>query len=192
MDLFKHLAYKRSAMNAHGLHSPLVYDLYMDILAEKKEFYSFSLINQLSAKNEDFQIKEAQLLYQLLNKYGLKKGLILGPGKESLKTVMESITSEMDIQFEYQEDTVYDFIHFTTECSASDINKTPLKSNLSTIEFISLSHPHKHMEQQELWKELTSNNTVSVTIDLWSIGICFPNKKQIKQHFILQNKHFQY
>ncbi len=191
-QFLKNISYKSKAMNAHGLHSPLVYDLYTDILAEKKSFYVYGFIDQLFNKDGDFQVKEAQLLYQLLNKYDFKKGLIMGPGQASIKRVMSTISKDLEIDLEFKEGSHYEFIHFCSDCSASDINRIPLKSYLGELQFISVSHPHKNVEQKALWEELTTNSHVSVTIDLWSMGISFPTNKQKKQHFTLQNKHFQF
>ncbi len=192
INFLGYLGYKRKAMNAHGLHSPLVYDLYTDILADKKEFYDFQHIEQLSKKKGDFQAKEAQLLYQLLNKYKLKKGVIIGTGKESMKSILKTIAQDIAIQFDYHPEEKYDFIHFTTDCTPSDINKTSLIAQLSNIQFISISNPHGEKNRNRLWKELVSHTNVRVTIDLWSMGLCFPNNNQRKQHFTLQNKHFQF
>ncbi len=179
-------------MNAHGLHSPLVYDLYTDILEKKKEFYSFRRINNLYNKKKDFCKKEAELLYQLLNKYGYRKGLIIGPGKESMRSIMMDISTEIQIQIEYKEESNFDFIHFCSNCATSDLNIIPLQAIAQETQFISLSQPHHYMGQELLWNELISNSLIRVTVDLWSMGICFPNNKQRKQHFILQNKHFQF
>lgn len=47
---FNYLKYLITSKNLHGIHSPFVYELYENVIQDKKSFYKFELIESLRAK----------------------------------------------------------------------------------------------------------------------------------------------
>ena len=54
--------YRLKAVNAHGLHSPFLFDFYNEVIAAKKEFYFFKQFRRLLSAYTKF-ISEADALF---------------------------------------------------------------------------------------------------------------------------------
>jgi predicted O-methyltransferase YrrM len=83
---------------------------------------------------------------------------------------------------------VLDFIHFSGDLSElatlNYFNKILSQTdNNSMLVFDSI---YRSSQMKNVWTEIKNNNQVSVTIDLFNLGIVFFRKEQVKQHFIIK------
>jgi predicted O-methyltransferase YrrM len=252
----KFAAYKSKAVNAHSLHSPFLYDLYMNVIRNAAHYYAYNKVESVRAKmqlsdskinvkdfgtgssngkNRDLPLsyiashyvkpkKYGQLLFRLVNYFKpetiLEIGTSLGittlylalPEKASTVITLEgSEETAAQAKENFHELGVNNIELITGEFSKS----LPKALNKSTrLDFIYFDGNHRlkptldyfhqclgaHHEQSVFvfddiywsremalaWEEIIKNEAVTLSIDLYSIGVVFFRKGLPKQHFMLQ------
>ncbi len=248
----KYFKYWLSAKNAHGIHSPFVFQLYNEAINKKGNYYSFDKIEHLRKKllisKKEIQVddfgtgksgkrkvseiaerslknkKYGQLLFRLA--YHFKPNTILELGtslgittcylasanqnskvitvegspeimKEAKKSFselslenIESITGNFDdvlssvIGHQSSVDFVFIDGNHRKEPTLKYFSECLQCTNNDSI-FI-FDDIHWSDEMEEAWEEIKSHPKVSVTIDLFFLGIVFFRKEQVKENFILR------
>lgn len=186
----RYFKYRLKAGNAHGLHSPMVFDLYTDILDEQKTYQAFLPLRKTGIHNPHINLKEAELLFQIIHKFGLKKGLILGSQAEKLAFFLSHISQSMDISTHPNPKEDYRFIHIMEDADLSHLSNISELLHPSKEGLISISQPHLNKKVSTIWKKIIQSKEIQTSIDLWSIGLLFTNRNQRKQHFTLKNKFY--
>ncbi|RDY61012.1 hypothetical protein [Flagellimonas nanhaiensis] len=166
MTYFEFSAYLRfllKSTNAHGVHSPFVFNYVTQCLSSKKKHSKDKSINVLlnsiayfSAKS--IWIAEGSKAQKIVKKYD--SNLIWN-------------TPPFDILF-FEE---LDKKGFMTLLSEGKIHN-------DTIIFINsiYTNPQKH----ELWKELINIPGITVSMDMFHLGALSIRKEQLKQHFTIR------
>lgn len=250
------LRYRLSAGNAHGLHSPFVFDLYNNVIKDDMPFYTFDPIEFLRTKllanktpitihdlgaggekNSHRQTtianiasrslspaKYGRLLFRLTNHFRPKTIIELGTSL-GVSTLFLSLPSS--------ESKVYTIegspeIHQFSKSVFHKFNRTNIQSLLGDFDsvlpdlikkldridmaFIDGNHRyeptvnyfkillekttadsllifddiHWSEEMTKAWKEIQNHPKVTISIDLYRMGIVFFRSGVPKQHFILR------
>jgi predicted O-methyltransferase YrrM len=248
--------YKVRAGNAHALHSPFVYDLYINVIRSTTPYYTYDAIEALRAKMllsntkisvDDFGTgsskgtkqplslsyitshyvkpkKYGQLLFRLVNYFKprtiLEIGTSLGittlylafPEKTSKVITLEGSMETAAVAEEnfkglgvanievirgefsktlpsaLNKSAIVDFVYFDgnhrKEPTLDYFHQCLQKHNKQSV-FI-FDDIYWSREMAEAWHEIKKNESITLTIDLYSIGIVFFKKGIPKQHFKLR------
>ena len=193
-----YLNYRSRAVNAHGLHSPFLFDFYNEVIATKKEFYFFKKFRALlSAYTKFISEVDALFLYRWVAFYKPKSVFVASvnfPVSVALAVPSNqkrlSVSSVCD--FSKQELSIFE----RAGVSVSEDNRADLiyleeidafsKDVILNYKCVIIQKPHQNKAKEVIWKELCSLKDISISIDLFQFGILLIDKNQAKQHFIVK------
>lgn len=255
--VFKYLKYYFSSVSKHGVHSPFVFDLVVNVFEDKKIYTEYQQIEELRikltsssqvidvkdygagsvingsskrkvgdiARNSAKSPKYGQLLFRLVKRFkpqniveiGTSLGistlyqslhfdgvklitlegcpqtaelakanfkslnvtnikLVIGNFDESLESVLENLKS-VDYVFFDGNHRKEPTIKYFEQCLEKTHNDT----------IFVFDDIHWSDEMEEAWKWIKNHKKVTVTIDLFFLGLVFFRKEQVKQHFLIKH-----
>ena len=193
-----YVTYRRRAVNAHGLHSPFLFDFYNEVIHSKKEFYFFKDFRRLLL-NYKKQLSQEDALFLFrwsafykpnsvrLQEFYLPTALALTiPSK--LKQL--SVSKPSNFSVSEKEILAREGLTLVTNPKAdllycSAIDEESLASFLN-FNCVVLKNPHETIEKQTIWNKFCLSKEVTISIDLFRFGILLFDKNQAKQHFIVR------
>jgi len=193
-----YLNYRIKAVNAHGLHSPFLFDFYNEVISPKKEFYFFKRFRKLLPAYAKF-ISENNALF--LYRWGVfykPKSVFVVPLNFPAALALSVSSSEKNLSgssihdFSSQELSVLESEGISVrEDHRSDLIyvdeiDTFSKDIISNYKCIIIQNPHYNKAKDVFWKELCSLKEISISIDLFQFGILLIDKNKPKQHFIIK------
>jgi len=199
--LFKiksYLSYRWSAVNAHGLHSPFLFDFYNEVIAAQKEFYFFRRFRAiLPAYSKDLSERDALFLYRWAAFYKPDSVLLQEPNFPvalalSIPSSLKSLSVDSLDDYSDKEQNVLasegvliqEFI--PTKMFYCQTLKEELISSFKDYECVIIQNPHQNKVKEEFWNKLCSSKEISISIDLFQFGILLFDKNQAKQHFVVK------
>lgn len=202
MILFRiksYINYLFKATNAHGLHSPFMFDFYNEVIGAKKEFYLFKRLRILYHTTQSrYTLQQLFFLFRWVNFYKIKSVeiehheflAVLTLGFPSLSKVVHitggqtafskeqySILSELGMVF--QPISNADFLLID---KLDQLKERQIKDYKCII----ISNPYRNKEKAKLWLRLTKLKDVTISIDVFQFGILLVDKNQAKQHFVVK------
>ena len=201
-DLFfqikTYIIYRYKAVNAHGLHSPFLFDFYNEVISPKKEFYFFKRFRALlTLYKKSVTTENALFLFRWSAFYKpnsvcvrqanlpIAVALVM-PSKTkdlSVKSLEGFTSKDLDILFGLgilvQQSTSGDL------CFYERIN-THTVTEIEHYKCVIVCKPHQTKAKHSLWNSLCASEEVSISIDLYQFGILLVEKNQAKQHFVVK------
>lgn len=169
MRILPYIKFLFSSTNAHGVHSPFVFDL------AQKCFYA----KELNPKRQ--YLKKEQLLYRLASYF--KPDTIytnsITAAEAQLLSTISVITNVLppQIQFAYiknrQDESILNIFSYLL----------PAISNNSVLV---VENIHASAEMENAWEVIKNNPSVSVTVDTFTLGLAFFRNEQQKEHFVIR------
>ena len=199
--LFKiktYLNYHLRAVNAHGLHSPFLFDFYNEVIAAKKEFYFFKQFRGLlSAYTKFISEADALFLYRWVAFYKPNSVFVASENfPASLALVIPSNQKILSVSsfyhFSNQELNIFESlgVSLSEDYHADLIYLEEIDASSKDIilnyECVIIKKPHQNEPKNDIWKELCSLKDISISIDLFHFGILLVDKKISKQHFVVK------
>ncbi|HUI32080.1 MAG: class I SAM-dependent methyltransferase [Dysgonamonadaceae bacterium] len=203
-NLFKLIQRKRHSAG-FGVHSPFAFDLILNTIHTPHSFYIYKE-NRRKIKNakleKEADIKYAELLFRLINRFNAKDILEIGSGfgintlyisAHSKKTTVWSVEKDdekmeiarrllknnsRNIQFSKKLPTDKQGFDATVwdlqlhPDNWEEILKT-LPKNIRTEGFVVINHINKNKQNKAVWEELLKIDRITMSFDLRSIGIGF-------------------
>lgn len=215
-QFIKYCKYWLTAANGkgHGIHSPFVFKFVIDVLNDERLFYAFENIE--SIVNADFNNKKFnRLLFRITDYYQPKSILLIDEAlgittcyialantsatvyshflhtekdKKAKEVVTKCKADNCHFVTSIDEKKQYDFVYVDAQ------TETQLSTVLNQIlpithqqSFIIINNIHRSEELEAQWLHLQTNSAVTLTIDLFQIGLVFfrPENK-IAQHFTIR------
>lgn len=190
--------YRLKAVNAHGLHSPFLFDFYNEVIAAKKEFYFFKQFRRILSVHTNF-ISEADalFLYRWVTFYKPNSVFVASENfPASLALAVPSNQKSLSVyslrHFSNQELNVFEGVGV----SLSEGNLAELiyleeidaftKDVIFNYKCVIIRKPHQNELKDNIWKELCLLKDISISIDLFQFGILLFDKKISKQHFVVK------
>jgi len=193
-----YLIYRYKAVNAHGLHSPFLFDFYNEVLAVHKEFYFFKRFRAILPQYRRFISEDKALfLYRwtvfykpdsvLLQDANFPVALALSI-PSNLKSL--SVSSLADYSENEQNVLASEGVLIQENIPAEmaycqELNQKSLAS-FSDYKCVIIQNPHQNKVKEEFWNKLCASKEVSISIDLFQFGILLFDKNQAKQHFVVK------
>jgi predicted O-methyltransferase YrrM len=245
--------YRFKAENAHGIHSPFVYEFFNDVLNDPVPFYGFEMIESLRARllldkrkisvtdygtgkrnrtericdiaqRSLMQKKYAEMLFRIVNKYKPASILELGtsfglttlyislPDKQNNIITLEGCPETSKIARENFKRLKRNNIELLEGEFSETLPKVLAKHSRTDLVIFDGNHQRKSTldyfhqclkvanensifvfddihwgkEMESAWQEIKENNAVTLTVDLFRLGIVFFKKEIVKQDFVLK------
>lgn len=254
----RYLAYWFKSVNEHGVHSPFVYDLLMNVIYVQADYYPFKNIEKIReqlldsdkkimftdlgagkkkasssgsikkikniAQQSAKSAKYGQLLFRLVNHFQPSQVLELGTslgistaylasankrvkiitieGSKEVADIARQNFKQLQLQNIEQVIGNFDDVLPTIINDLPTIDFVFIDGNhckKATINYFNICLKKVHSntvlvfddiywsdEMIEAWDEIKRNNRVSVTIDLFFMGLVFFKQGQAKQHFVIR------
>ncbi|MES2395229.1 MAG: class I SAM-dependent methyltransferase [Bacteroidota bacterium] len=237
--IYNYFIYRLKAVNEHGVHSPFVFDLLMNVIYNKNEYYSFKKIEKVReeflsskkiikisriAKLDTLPSKYSQLLFRLVNHFMPPKIIEIGTSFGTSTAYMASANSKNSIITIEKDEEIAEiakqnfkqlklknieqrsgniesilktivtsdqnlvFVCFDGHhCKQDLLNYFYLCIEKATEESVFVfENMYLSPELKEAWNEIKNDNRVTVTLDLFFMGLVFFRKTQMKQHFVIK------
>lgn len=185
----------------YGVHSPSDFFLITSVIYEKLPYYAYDRLKASAGSRSlpHYREKVNRLLFRLVNYYRPEVLLEVGKGNgDAFRYMKEARTSMEAIRVEGAD----------WEETARQLKKE--LAGIKRIDFLHIAHtpyynevfemllPYLHegssvvvgdiyasKERKAWWKELTNDERVRLTFDLYDIGLMLFDKKRYKQNFIV-------
>lgn len=185
----------------YGIHSPSDFFLVTSVVYERLPYYAYEELQKthFAVSLPHYRKKVNRLLFRLVNY--LRPQLLVEVGNESGASFsyMRAAHPSMDsyaIKSENKEyilDKLEEYVHKNHGLDMLHIGHTPYYKEIfeRTLSYVSeqscfiIGCPYQDNEKKEWWKQLQKDDRVSITFDLYDIGLVFFDKKRIKQNYII-------
>ena len=147
--------------NEHGVHSPFVFLLVTKCFYDKTNFKPYS--PKLETKT-----KKGKFLNRLFHYFQFEKGIYISENKKN---------ETLKVDFIYIDSTYLNDQNIELESIIAFAN------NETCIIF---ENPHNSKVTEKHWKSVVASSNFNVTIDIFSFGLAFIRKEQVKEHFTIR------
>ena len=178
----KYIEYQWKAKTKYYLHSPFVYQFYLNVLEGEVD--------------TSIEEKQGKLLYRLTKYFNLQNILIVGDSGSiskyfKLANQKINITSKQNSgkQIQTESHSVFDLILFDNNFSKETILEYfhQSLSNINQNSIFILKDIYGSKEINKTWKEIKAHPQITLTLDIFQFGICFFRKgKLAKENFVLR------
>ena len=198
--LIKYLKYLFVSKTKYSVHSPFVYDLVTNVLNDNSYKQEYSKIRNLNTST--INSKHLKLIYRIINRYKSENILEIGDSKHlnriflsniqpkanvffcNVKTnEISEIKTQNNIQTESFDFAFYDIKNNDSLTLSEFINHLKYFHNNSIV---AVNNIHQSKEMEEVWRKIITQKEVTISIDLFFIGLVFFRKEQVKENFIIR------
>ena len=196
----KFLKYLFVSKTKHGVHSPFVYDLVTNVINDKSHRQEYAKTRNLNASK--INSKRLKLIYRIINRYKSENILEIGNSNHLNSTFLSNIQlktnvffcnvktneiSEIKTQKNIQSES-FDFVFYNIKNNDSltiseFINHLKYFHNNSIV---AINNIHQSKEMEEVWRKIITQKEVTISVDLFFIGLVFFRKEQVKENFIIR------
>ena len=185
----------------YGVHSPSDFFLITSVIYEKLPYYAYATLRKkrFSAYLPHYRRKVNRLLFRLVNHLQPRSLIEVGVGNGSSVSYMRAARHAMPsytIKGKDAEKTCRKLAEDIRTLGGVDllhIGHTPCYREVfeQALPFVSerscfiIGHIHRSKEMKDWWKQVQADERVSLTFDLYDIGLVFFDKKRIKQNYIV-------
>ncbi len=196
--IISYINYRCKAVNAHGLHSPFLFDFYNEVIDAKKEYYYFKRFRAVLPQYKQF-ISEgnALFLYRWASFYKPDSVMVKEPNLPvvlalSIPSSHKSISVDSLDNYSEEEKKILssEGILIQENIPAEMIYCMELNEQSKALfcdyRCVIIQKPHQNKVKEEFWNKLCTSKEVSISIDLFQFGILLFDKNQAKQHFVVK------
>lgn len=173
----------------YGVHSPSAFDFITGLIYEKLPYYAYGEIESKhpsSTRNRRIN----RLLFRLTNRYQPVTVVDIGPRSTAeyyIRAAKKDITyltvsQYNDLSLSDDPDLLYIHdmeTHLVEKCLEHSISF--MKENSVMV----IAGIKKNKSMKLLWEKITKDDRVSITFDLYDLGILFFDHSKIKQNYIV-------
>ena len=176
------------------IHSPFVYKFYSEILKDKTDYPEYQeIIKQKSDRKSLLSVKDCRLLFRVSRYYKPETILILATQEDLSTSSLSMGCPASRIIILKNPDLITDVDSFDMVFVLCDHPWNLVPDYFSrTIQHIHndsvliLCNIQLSKEIHELWDEIKNHSSVTLTIDLFNLGLVFYKEELTKEDFILR------
>lgn len=177
--------------NAHGVHSPFVFNIVMNSFYEKHFRLGKS---EYKALPQELSYRKTEILYKLIRHFKATKLLALGDNAQSVTNTLRQLGENSKLQLWFFS-TLAPIrggieIGIVSDSSSTGVleafEEIIRNSNNTTICVI--DNIHASEETENAWEIIKKDPRVTVTIDTFHLGLAFFRRESVKQHFIIRTR----
>ena len=198
--LIKFLKYLFVSKTKYRVHSPFVYDLVTNVLNDKSHRQEYDKIRNLYTST--INSKHLKLIYRIINRYKSKNILEIGNSNLLDCTFLCNIQwkanvffsnveineiSEIKTQNNIQSES-FDFAFYNLK-NNDNFTLSEFMNHLKYFHnnsIVAINNIHQTREIEEVWRKIITQKEVTISIDLFFIGLVFFRKEQVKENFIIR------
>ncbi len=166
--------------NAHGIHSPFIFDWVTQCLY-KKRIHEAKIKKLIPKFHQSLNVKQIQILRDSLRFLKLKDIYTEAPGSHGIFKIMDS--SDIKVSKETSDQNDAFFIATYQKKLALDLDTITTKDTFCII----FEAPHYNID---LWNRLQEIFKASIIVDTFNWGFIFLGKKQKPQTFKIRTNRF--
>jgi predicted O-methyltransferase YrrM len=196
----KFLKYLFVSKTKHGVHSPFVYDLVTNVINDKSHRQEYAKTRNLNASK--INSKRLKLIYRIINRYKSENILEIGNSNHLNSTFLSNIQlktnvffcnvktneiSEIKTQKNIQSES-FDFAFYDIKKNDS-LKLSDFMNHLKYFHnnsIVAINNIHQSKEMEEVWRKIITQKEVTISINLFFIGLVFFRKEQVKENFIVR------
>lgn len=198
--LIKFLKYLFVSKTKYRVHSPFVYDLVTNVLNDKSHRQEYAKIRNLYTST--INSKHLKLIYRIINRYKSKNILEIGNSSLLDCTFLSNIQWKANVFFINVETNEiseikaqknikpvsFDFAFYNFENN----NSLTLIEFMNHLKYfhnnsiVAINNIHQFKQMEEVWRKIITQKEVTISIDLFFIGLVFFRKEQVKENFIIR------
>ena len=165
--------------------------------SHKKEY---SKIRNLNAST--INSKHLKLIYRLITHYKSENILEIGDSEQLNKTFLSNIQLKANLYLYYTktgemsaiktqnniQPESFDFVFFNMQNN----DELTLNKFMNCLNYfhnnsvVVINNIHQSKEMEEVWRKIMTQKEVTISIDLFFIGLVFFRKEQVKENFIVR------
>ena len=198
--LIKYLKYLFVSKTKYSVHSPFVYELVTNVLNNKSYRQEYARIRNIKAST--INSKQLKLICRIINRYKSENILEIGNSNHLDSVFLSSIQSKANVFFcniktnEISEiktqkniqSKSFDFAFYNIKNNDS-LTLSEFMNHLKYFHnnsIVAIFNIHHSKEIEEVWKKIITQKEVTISIDLFFIGLIFFRKEQVKENFIIR------
>lgn len=185
----------------YGVHSPSDFFLITSVMYERLPYYAYDRLKMASSTSSlpHYREKVNKLLFRLVNYFRPMTLLEVGKGngdafrylcapRSSMVSVglegkdKEETLRQLDAELKRMEKL--DFVHIAFTPYYIEVLER-IFPYLHDESCVVIGDIYESKEREAWWKELTNDERVRVSFDLYDIGLLLFEKKRFKQHYIV-------
>jgi len=166
-----------------GVQSPAAYHFVRHVICQTSPYYAYEHLRNGNKKaGADFMKCKKSMLYFRVSNYAQPKICVnlLNDYDDAIKYGCNKVKFCNDIS---SQDTVDLFLGDISSLDTCDIDQLMLKVQRKSV-FV-IEDIHRDKESLELWRKLISCSKVSLSFDLYYLGIIFFDSTQTKDNYIV-------
>ncbi|RIV52190.1 hypothetical protein D2V93_05965 [Flagellimonas taeanensis] len=161
--LFSYVNFLINSTNAHGVHSPFVFQYVTQCLYVRKRLHRDKSINVLLKSIAHFRANSIHM----------------DPNPSLEKTVKEMFPN---VHFETEPSDII----YTDLLDTARFEELLSKGKLHNDSMVLMEGIHQNEKKMEDWKTLIASPKITVSIDMFHCGAIFIRKEQVKEHFTIR------
>ncbi len=182
-----YLLYRFKAKTRHGTHSPFVYRLVDKVIYDfsAKKVYD-ELLKSSSTTSNHRSTKINQLLYRLVADWQPHNLIELGESLGATSLYLKKAAPDAKVYSQRLSDNP-DLIFINTDNAEEALKyfeQTLPKVYSGTLLIIDSIYANQNMKQA--WAQIKANSQITITINLFWIGLVYFREGQVKEDFIIK------
>ncbi|WP_330096707.1 hypothetical protein [Flagellimonas taeanensis] len=161
--MFSYVKFLFKSTNAHGVHSPFVFQYVTQCLYVRKRFHRDKSINILLKSIAYFKANNIHLTHNV-------------PVQKIVSHVFPNAHFETE-----PSDIIY-----TDLLDTARFEELLSKGKLHNDSMVLMKGIHQNEKKIEAWKTLIASPKITVSIDMFHCGAIFIRKEQVKEHFTIR------
>lgn len=161
--IISYLKFLVKSTNAHGVHSPFVFNYVTKCLYSKKRLHSNKTINVLLKSIDYFHFEN----------------VLITAGKETSDLVKKAFPT---VHFD---EKVPDLL-FVDQMNLSTFKKWVAEGKLHNDSMVLVNGIHQDKRKWDDWEILIQLPQITVSIDMYHCGAIFVRREQVKEHFTVR------
>ncbi|WP_340074204.1 hypothetical protein [Leptobacterium sp. I13] len=168
--------------NRHGVHSPFVYEFITKCLYQKLKKENLHAIKKHCKKNNCANLKKITLLYQIVHHFEVRNILDLNSSDHLLTLSLKEVT--ISKKNKNLKNSLFDLIIVDYQTFPEKLEELYHYMHNDTI--ILFDAPYTSPNTYNKWKQIVKKSTITVSVDLFYLGLLFIRTEQVKEHFIIR------
>ncbi|MGV3460135.1 MAG: hypothetical protein ACO1N9_06740 [Flavobacterium sp.] len=183
------LSFLWKSANAHGVHSPFVFNIVQNGLYAKPFRLSKGEYKVLP---QGFSFAKTDILYRLTRHFKATKLLALGGNAQAVTETIRQLGENSRLQLWFfstlapiQGGVEIGIVSDSTQAGVMEAFEEIIK-NCSNNTMCVIDNIHESQQMEWAWEAIKKDPRVTVTVDTYHLGLVFFRHESVKQHFTIR------
>lgn len=164
-----YLKFLFKSTNAHGVHSPFVYDLVTQCFYKKN-------IKQHKFNSNKTKIRHQRIINNFIEYYKIESALLNVEDNHFITQLPNFNNLKLNNMH------ANDLVYIDTE----NFSQKPAGYGLDLLKETGVMIVENPYQNKELWHQLLNNAKARIVVQTYFFGFIFPRKNQVKEHFYIR------